>query len=270
MSSKQKNAQLRDLVFRLSAMFPALSIDTVTAAVLSEDGHFERTLAILHREASRTTTTTTTTTTALAAAPVSPAEVLSARELALLAAAEEKSENQVDNGADLLASVDARAAPDVKYRHYEAVVLALADSFPHVPLDDVWTACIVHKGSRVEAAAHLLQYEQPVTPVTVPLADRHELDEVAAKLAPPRSRRADADAEDDADAAHAHAQQLGLRESLDAARDDAVVHNAEQLPLVFDTTASVGPSPDELLALALQREEEEAANLAAIQRMKWT
>jgi hypothetical protein len=39
------------------------------------------------------------------------------------------------------------------------VVLGLAESFPHVPLDDVWTAVIVNKGSRVEAAASLLEFE---------------------------------------------------------------------------------------------------------------
>lgn len=262
--TKQKNASMRELVFRFSAMYPALSIDTITAAVLSEEGHFERSLAILHREASRAAPPPAPASAASESGEVRvpPAQLLSARELALLDAAE--SENEVENAPDLLASVDVRAPPDVKYRHYEAVVLALAESFPHVPLDDVWTACIVHKGSRVEAASHLLQYEQPVTPITVPLADRHELDEIAAKLAPPPPRSVNA-----ADAA---AQQRlgGLRESLDAGRDDAVVHNAEQLPLVFDTTATVGPSPDELLALALQREEEEAANLATIQRMKWT
>ena len=48
---------------------------------------------------------------------------------------------------------------------YESVVRQLAESFPHVPLDDVWTAVITARGNRVDASARLLTYEQPVAPV---------------------------------------------------------------------------------------------------------
>jgi hypothetical protein len=122
---------------------------------------------------------------------------------------------------------------------------------------------IVNKGSRVEAAASLLEFEEPVTPVTVPLADRRELDHLAARDAQKRPAE-----KRPASAAAAAAAQFALRESLDAAGDNPVVINGEQLPLVLETTETVGPSPDELLALALQREEDEAANLRAIQQLE--
>jgi len=247
---------MRDLVFRFSAMYPVLSIDTITAAVLSEDGNFERALVLLNREVARLPPAPAVTSEERKAAV---ADLLSQRELALLEMATPEVANEVENGDGVLDSVDLRQSNDVKYGHYEAVVLGLAESFPHVPLDDVWTAVIVNKGSRVEAAASLLEFEEPVTPVTVPLADRRELDHLAARDAQKRP------AEKRPSAA---AAQFALRESLDAAGDNPVVINGEQLPLVLETSETVGPSPDELLALALQREEDEAANLRAIQQLE--
>jgi hypothetical protein len=260
MSSKNKNNAMRDLVFRFSAMYPMLSIDTITAAVLSEDGHFERALVLLNREVARLPPAPVVTSEERKAAV---ADLLSQRELALLEMATPEVANEVENGDGVLDSVDLRQSNDVKYGHYEAVVLGLAESFPHVPLDDVWTAVIVNKGSRVEAAASLLEFEEPVTPVTVPLADRRELDHLASRDAQKRPAE-----KRPASAAAAAAAQFALRESLDAAGDNPVVINGEQLPLVLETTETVGPSPDELLALALQREEDEAANLRAIQQLE--
>jgi hypothetical protein len=230
-----------------------LSIDTITAAVLSEDGNFERALVLLNREVARLPPAPAVTSEERKAAV---ADLLSQRELALLEMATPEVANEVENGDGVLDSVDLRQSNDVKYGHYEAVVLGLAESFPHVPLDDVWTAVIVNKGSRVEAAASLLEFEEPVTPVTVPLADRRELDHLAAQKRPAEKRPS------------AAAAQFALRESLDAAGDNPVVINGEQLPLVLETSETVGPSPDELLALALQREEDEAANLRAIQQLE--
>lgn len=247
------------MVFEFSAMFPTVSIDAITAAVLSENGDSERVLLHMLRESNAQINHARKTEPAQVK---QVASILSRRELDLLdMATREVDENDDDDAAQPVVSfMDATdeeliRANQLKYRQFEAVVRVLADSFPHVPLDDVWTAVISHKGSHIEAADHLLRFIEPVSPITVPLADRDELAPSVAPAVAPKRPPVDP-------------TQGGLRESLDAARDDAVVVNADNIPLASSSDNAGAPIPaDEALARALQDEEEAAASASIMERI---
>lgn len=254
--------RLKAMVFEFSAMFPTVSIDAITAAVLSENGDSERVLSHMLRESNAQINQTRATERAQVK---QVASILSQRELDLLELATreaDENDDESDNDAaqpvpSFMDATDEQLirANQLKYRQFEAVVRVLADSFPHVPLDDVWTAVISHKGSHIEAADHLLRFIEPVSPITVPLADRDELAPSVLPLEKPKRPPV-------------VPIQGALRESLDAARDDAVVVNADNIPLASSSDTACVPIPaDEVLARALQNEEEAAASAAIMERI---
>jgi hypothetical protein len=259
------------MVFEFSAMFPTVGIDAITAAVLSENGDADRVLTHVLRERNAQATDSRR---AEPAQVTQVAQLLTRRELELLEMAsgeadENDNANTNNNNDDDVATPSLSEASDaeliranqLKYRQFEAVVRQLADSFPHVPLDDVWTAVITHKGSHIEAADHLLRFVEPVTPISVPLADRREL---APTILPEPSQSQEQKLLLQQQQIQ---QQSALRESLDAARDDAVVVNGANIPLASSSDAGVVLPPDEALARALQDEEEAAASAAIMERI---
>merc|ERR1719197_1733509 len=151
-----KKEKLRQDIFSLCAMFPQLSVDTVTAAMLQHDGAFDKALNCLLAEMSRVTE---------CVAPIKPLKqtnepvqvvdaLLNEKELQALREADAE---KVQNGA-LDVSINASASASTstnsleninektnvdtikarqRYRRYELLVVQLAETFSHVPLDDV-------------------------------------------------------------------------------------------------------------------------------------
>jgi len=137
---------------------------------------------------------------------------------------------------------------EAKYKKMEPIVRQLCDSFPHVPLDDVWTAVITCHGNRVDASAKLLTFEQPATPVLVPLADRAELDDMSLRA----SNENEAYVPPLEASRGVSASRMGMQKSAD---DLASIAYAEAV------TAQVpAESADAVLARKLQDAELNAAN----------
>jgi hypothetical protein len=191
---KPSDAQIKQNIFQCIEMFPALSIDYVTSVFLSVDGDFDKALPMLVAEHEivverdrldkiRLPSLKAHSPSNNASSPSSAPAVQRISDDALESTkskisndkhasnnnndksntvnSSSSTSNSTSSTTKLEHSTNASSAGASKHEQYEAVVRQLCESFPHVPLDDVWTAVITCRGNRVDASARLLSFEQP-------------------------------------------------------------------------------------------------------------